>query len=353
MRASIFLRFACALGAVMAAATPAAAQKYKSSVVGTDFDFIVDDDPSTFLCLEFKGEAPREMPDKSGPSELIQPALTFVAYYDDGTRVDLAIDTDFETEEKARAEAMRYVVRLGKIPTSLRRGVERLVVHEGNEGTTAFNDRGLIVVYSANATKRISTHDLEETLFHESVHAAWDLAHANSPEWRAAQKRDDRFVTDYARKNPDGEDLAESALFAYTLLHHPKRIPRRAASRIKKEIPARIAFVEGLIPPGDPIFFSVAPTYACDESDLPLPPGCDVNIRRVSTLSDIVSNALMLGLDREETAVSAFLRGENADWESPEELLRATVAEFGLDRATLDAKVREFLHCNCDHDDRE
>ena len=104
-------------------------------------------------------------------------------------------------------------------------------MHGGDTDATAFSDRGLIVVYAANATRRISTHDLEETIFHESVHATWDAAHADSAGWRAAQEADGGFVTDYARKNPDGEDLAESALFAYTLAHHPERIPEPDASR--------------------------------------------------------------------------------------------------------------------------
>jgi hypothetical protein len=138
----------------------------------------------------------------------------------------------------------------------LRRGVKRVVIHKGGENATAFSDSGLIVLYSDNATKRIGTHDLEETVFHESVHAAWDKEHSASPGWLAAQKQDGRFVTEYARKNPMGEDLAESALFAYTLLHHPERILKEDAARIRRAIPARIAFVETLLPPGKPIHFT-------------------------------------------------------------------------------------------------
>ena len=214
-----------ALVFALGSASTSSAQLYRSSVVGTDYDFIRDEDPSAFLCLEFKGERTREMPDKRGETELFQSAFTFVAYFDDGTRVDIAIDDAFKTETAAHAEATRYVDRLGKLPTSLRQGVRRLVVHHGGRDTTAFSDVGLIVVYSENAAKRISTHDLEETIFHESVHASWDKRHADSLEWREAQQSDGGFVTRYAQKNPRGEDLAESALFAFALLHHPGRIP--------------------------------------------------------------------------------------------------------------------------------
>jgi hypothetical protein len=230
---------------------------FNSSVVGTDFDFIHESDPDTFVDLRSRGQGQAEMPDKTdNSSTLHKPAFLFVSNYRDGTSIDMAVDIRFETEEQARKEALRYTPRLGKLPTVLRRGVNRVVIHKGGENATAFSDAKLIVLYSDNATKRIGTHDLEETVFHESVHAAWDKEHSASPGWLAAQKRDGRFVTEYARKNPEGEDLAESALFAYTLLHHPERIPKEDAARIRRAIPARIGFVEALLPPGKPIHFT-------------------------------------------------------------------------------------------------
>lgn len=231
---------------------------FASSVVGTEFDFILETDPDTFVRLDDKGRSPAEMPDKSDRSaSLVQEAFVFVAHFNDGTRVNLAIDADFKTLESARKEALRYTPRLGKLPTALRRGVDRMVVHKGGEDVTAFSDVGLIVLYSDNATRRIGTHDLEETVFHESVHAAWDRSHASSPEWRDAQQKDGGFVTNYARRNPTGEDLAESALFAYALIHHPERIPQQEAARITRAIPNRIVFVEKLLPKGKPLHFAV------------------------------------------------------------------------------------------------
>jgi hypothetical protein len=242
-----------------AATTPGnTAPLYPSSVVGTDFDFITENDPDTFVRLEDQGQGSAEMPDKSDRSApLRQQAFLFTAHFNDGTRVNLAIDRDFQTQDAARQEALRYTPRLGRLPTALRRGVSRLVVHKGGENVTAFSDVGLIVLYSDNATKRIGTHDLEETIFHESVHAAWDKPHARSAEWQDAQQKDGRSVTDYARKNPQGEDLAESALFAYILIHHPDRIPKEEAAKIARAIPNRIAFVEKLLPKGKPLHFPV------------------------------------------------------------------------------------------------
>ena len=260
MSMALALRTVC-LGADPVTADRAAAPQaplYRSSVVGTDFDFITASDPDTFVRLEDMGQGQAEMPDKvDRTAPPLREAFLFVAHFNDGTRVRLVIDADFKTQDKAREEALRYTPRLGRLPTALRRGVQRLVIHKGGANVTAFSDAGLIILYSDNATKRISTHDLEETIFHESVHAAWDKAHAKSAAWQEAQKKDGGYITDYARKNPQGEDLAESALFAYTLLHHPDRIPREEAEKIARLIPNRIAFVEKLLPKGKPLHFAV------------------------------------------------------------------------------------------------
>jgi hypothetical protein len=151
-------------------------------VVGTDFDFITEADPSAIERLEYEGTALSEMPDKTSSAPLMQQAFVFLSTFSDGARIRIFVDEDFETEAAAREEALRYTPRLGRLPTALREGVERLVVHRGGEDATAFSDVGVIAIYSDNATKRISTHDLEETVFHESVHAAWDKQHARSAE---------------------------------------------------------------------------------------------------------------------------------------------------------------------------
>jgi len=361
--------------AALLVASPAGADElYPSSVVGTEFDYITDKDPDTFKSLEFKGKGPEEMPDKSGDAPLIQEAYRFDATFSDGTKIRLNVDADFESEGAAKKEALRYTPRLGKLPTSLRRGVERVVVHKGNPDTTAFSDRGLIVVYSANATKRISTHDLEETIFHESVHAAWDGLHAKSKGWLAAQRSDGKFITRYARKNPKGEDLAESALFAFTLIHHPERIPAPDAKKIRAAIPARIAFVKTLLPPDKPLVFPVKANYrealaeayreaaksTADEKaaggdakggKCPAKPGkCALerlDVRTAGGISDILSNALMVGLEQDESKVNDFLSDAGEKHASADDLIKAAAKEFGLEEAAVRAQVKADLHCNC------
>ncbi|MFK7770319.1 MAG: hypothetical protein AB8B55_24120 [Mariniblastus sp.] len=343
-----------------------AAQDYPNSVASTDFDYIHESDPSTFKALEYVGKFGSEMPDKrEGREQLIHPAFVFVATFTDGCSTQLSIDQAFENKEAAETEANRYVHRLGKLPTSLRQGVDRVVVHKGGRDTTAFSDVGLIVLYSDNASKRISNHDLEETVFHESVHASWDKKHANSEAWKKAQAQDGSFVTSYAKRKPAREDLAESALFAYTLIHHPGRIPAADAKKIKKAIPARIRFVAELVPPGKSIFYDVdkkkiVPTRldAPRDAESKKKPKtvavknvkCKIDIMLSGQLGDLLSNALLRSFNKDEKAVRSFLDTAQKKAENSEALFQMTLKEFDLKEADLKAKISEYLHCNCEHE---
>ena len=56
------------------------------------------------------------------------------------------------------------------------------------------------VIYSDNATKRIGTHDLEETFFHEGTHASIQTTYLNSAAWKKAIALDNAYITNYARR---------------------------------------------------------------------------------------------------------------------------------------------------------
>ena len=231
-------------------------QEFKNSIVSTEFDFITKDDPSTFSELDFTGTMRAEMPSKTS-DELFGTAHVFKVTFTDNTSLSIFVDTAIGVVDSAKKEAMRFVHPLGRLPTALRRGVNRLCVHKGGEKLTAFSDIGLIVMYSDNASVRIKNHDLEETIFHESVHAAWDKKHAMSKDWIRAQNLDGQFATVYAKSKPQREDLAESALFAYTIIHHPERLPKKTREDLRSRIPARIMFVANLLPADKPIHYKI------------------------------------------------------------------------------------------------
>ncbi len=217
---------------------------YRSSVVGTDFDYITQDDPSAFDRLEFLGFQKFEMPDKRGTGKpLVQNAYVFEAYFTDGAKIKLALDQEFGSREAAERDAARYGAPLGKLPSLYRKIIRHITVNFEGSDTTAFaEDKGhFFTIYSGNASKRIATHDLEETFFHEGTHASIQAAYIESPEWKSAVSRDGSYITEYASKSAQ-EDFAESALFSYTIIHHPERFPDSERQKIKDRIPNRIEF---------------------------------------------------------------------------------------------------------------
>jgi hypothetical protein len=231
------------------------------STMDTVFDIIQTSDPSAFVCLQYMGRGDRQIWDKRVNGEPTVNAFLFVARYDDGTNIEIAINPEFETKEKARAAALRFANPLGQLPTLLRKGVHRFSVHMGEKGFHA--GTGQIVVYSGMADKRASYDHLEESLFHESVHASLDEDHRLSDAWKKAQASDGRFLTTYAQQDPEREDLAETALFAFAILQHPDRFPPADTAETVRAVPNRIEYFKQFFPPGQSIFSVVGDPEAC------------------------------------------------------------------------------------------
>jgi hypothetical protein len=228
---------------------------------GTVFDIITAADPTAFLCVEARGRAPRQIWDKRVDGEPVVEAHLFLARFADGAEIEIAVNPEFDAAT-ALALANRFALPLGQLPTSLRAGIERFSIHGGDEAFHA--GTGQIVVYTEKAEQRASYSHLEESLFHESVHASWDEAHRLAPGWRAAQAADGGFLTRYAAESPDREDLAETALFAFAILHHPGRLPPVDTADTVRSVPNRIAYIaELLLPPGEPLIAAVESPEPC------------------------------------------------------------------------------------------
>jgi len=124
--------------------------------------------------------------------------------------------------------------------------LDHVVLNDGDETAQGEDAGRFFVVYHQNVLKRISTNDLQETVFHETVHATLDIPHASGTPWRAAQRADAAFVTDYAQSRPKREDLAETALFAWAMKIEPGRIGNNIEARLRETVPNRLAFFEAL-----------------------------------------------------------------------------------------------------------
>lgn len=228
-------------------AAPALADPlFPNSVTSNDLDFIHDDDPAAAYCLQFSALTRAEMPDKRHDELFADNVRTFVASFADGPTVEIRLHPAISSEDEARDLATHVAGALAKLPTPMRDLLNHVVIHQGDETAFAEDLGRFFVLSSDNIRARISTHDLQETVFHEAVHATLDVPHADSAAWRAAQTADGRFLTTYAADNPDGEDMAESALFAWAMIKHPGRLPPEIETAVAALIPNRLTFFEGL-----------------------------------------------------------------------------------------------------------
>jgi len=258
----IGMLFAGCLSLVTVGSAAIGAPLYPNLVVSNDHEFIATSDDSAFACLTFYGRREAEMPDKRTDRLMVKGAFIFTARYTDGTKVGLWAHAQFKSQTEALKSLEPVAAAVGKLPTFMRASLDHVVIHRGDETAFGESEGRFFVLYSANIKTRICNHDLEETVFHESVHATLDSKYARSKQWLAAQKADGDFITKYAKRLPEKEDLAESALFAWAMIMHPGRLPTNIEARAREIMPNRLAFLQTLFL-AKPVFYNVRDQRGC------------------------------------------------------------------------------------------
>ena len=221
---------------------------FPNSVVSNNIDFIRDSDSDTFVSLVFLGLADKEMPSSISNELFDEDTFVFEAAFSDGEIIEIWCHSSFITLDAAQEYAEKLCPRLGKLPVFQRNMLNHVVIHNGDAGAFAEIQGQFFVLYSDNMNERISTNDLEETVFHESVHASYQFMYQNHPSWLDAQSSDSTFVTEYGQDNPTLEDMAETAIFAYTLFTFPGRLSLEIEDWLNNNIPHRLEWFRMLYP---------------------------------------------------------------------------------------------------------
>ena len=196
---------------------------FSNSVVSNDLEFIQTSDKTVFSYLSYEGAERVEMPDKR--CDTLFDKGTFIFAANDDKSVGLWAHSDFGSQAMALRFVKPVAPAIGKLPTVMHAKLGHVVIHKGDETAFGEADGHFFMLYSDNIRTRIRNHDLEETVYHESVDARLDTTYRQNRAWRNAQKADGRFITDYAANLPNKEDLAESARFAWAMLVHSGRLP--------------------------------------------------------------------------------------------------------------------------------
>ena len=206
-------------------------------------NIITAEDPTAFKNLTAAGRGERRMFDRRTNRRNKVDARLFTAEFDDGQKMEVQVNPEFD-EKEAFAQAKKYLLVIGQMPFALRKDVESVVIHAGKKPFGGGN-KGLLI-HTGQGESYIRGGILAETLYHEASHTSLDKPHARNKNWLAAQKKDGKFISGYAKSNPFREDVAETYLLYFAYRYKPHRIDKKLKETLEKTVPNRIAYFDSL-----------------------------------------------------------------------------------------------------------
>ena len=204
---------------------------------------ITAEDPTAFQQLEGRGAGSRKMFDRRANDWIQREAWLFHATFDDGLAIEVQVNPEFN-QQTARRLAERYLPSVGRLPKILRKDVQSIWIHDGEQPFGGGNQNLLIHVGMAESYLRDGI--LEETLCHEAAHTSLDAEHASAPGWTQAQTADRRSISTYAQDNPQREDIAESFLPYMAVRYRRDRLPESIRMTVEQTIPHRLKYFDSL-----------------------------------------------------------------------------------------------------------
>lgn len=228
-------------------------------------NIITSADPSAFTNLTYIGQGMRTMFDRRVKDWITVNAYLFQVSFNDGLFIEIQVNPEFGSSQAALAEAQKYAVVIGRLPTILRSNVQTVWIHQGDESFGGGNNN--LLIYTDRAESFEADGILEETFVHEAAHTSLDPDHEDAPDWLVAQRNDNAFISDYARDFPMEEDIAESFLPYWAMRTRPDRLDPVLVRRIQQTIPNRIAYFDRLfgselsLEPSQPTSFQNNPHF--------------------------------------------------------------------------------------------
>ena len=211
----------------------------------TEGDIINKKDPTTFQNIVFvKKKTIKWWDRRNGNKQKSFKAFIFKAKFLKGRRdITIRVNDEFETENKAKEQAIKYAKLIGQLPNFLRtKNLKTLTIHKGNEEWGGGNNDMLIY------TDMYQWGEFtEEVAIHEAAHTTLDPQWHGSikrSKWNKAIKADNKFVSPYAKKFPKREDIAETINWWIAVRCKSDRISKLTYEKIILGIPNRLKYLD-------------------------------------------------------------------------------------------------------------
>ena len=217
-------------------------------------DVIKNTDPKHItLTLNYAGQKIREMFDRRINSFINLNAYLFNAEYSDDLKIEVQVNPEFMSQDKAREPAEYYAIVIGQLPKALRTRVEKVWIHNGEEPFGGNYYAKSLLIHVQQGDKYIADGILEEIIIHEACHTLFDGLYENDSDsdwnsnWKKSRNKDNNtYISTYAEEFPEREDIAESFLAYFAFRYRKDRISSKTYDNIKIQIPNRIEFFDSL-----------------------------------------------------------------------------------------------------------
>ena len=208
-------------------------------------DVINSNDPTTFKELIYIGKDYREMFDRrKGGRWLNKKVFLFNAVYEERI-IEIQVNPEFKNVDNAFKEAFYYSEVIGRLPNFLLTNVKTVWIHKGKKNYGGGNEN--LLIHTGRSKEYISKEILEEVFIHEAGHTSldWDFGGLLSKaEWQKAKSKDKEHISDYAKKFPRREDVAESILTWIAVRYRSDRISKENNELVLNTIPNRLKFFD-------------------------------------------------------------------------------------------------------------
>ncbi len=207
-------------------------------------DIITSSSPSAIQSTTYTGQDTVRMYDRRVDQWVKVNAYLFDVVWDDGITSRAQVNPEFATIEAATTQAEKYAFLIGQLPTVLRKDVNEIWIHKGDELFGGGNNS--ILIHTGQSKDYEKDGVIEETLVHEASHTSLDIEHSASTGWIEAQNLDKEFISNYSRSHPSREDIAESFLTWLMVRYRKDKISVEDFNKITKSIPNRLRYFDSL-----------------------------------------------------------------------------------------------------------
>ena len=215
-----------------------------------DCNLVTKKDPTTFQNISFVKEKKIKGWDKrkakaSGWKESLFKVFIFKATFEKGREINIRVNAEFETKDKAEEQAIKYGKMVGQLPNFLRtKNLKTITIHKGNH-LWAGGNKDIAIYTEGYSPDWIACE--EEVMIHEGGHVSLDWKHkgsVKSSKWKKAAKADNKFISKYAKEVPKREDVAETINWWIAVRCKPDTISESNYKKILEAIPDRLKYLD-------------------------------------------------------------------------------------------------------------